>query len=143
MNNINILVLSDIHFNKMEANDQGLVLSGLFKDLETQLPISERDNNWCIIAGDLVQAGVDIFYENFSNKFLSKLYKYVPQSQIIFIAGNHDLNRTTLKTEKDAHTALLNSNHSLSFQKRRLMKVLISTLEVTLQISTQRFVYSH
>lgn len=30
MNNINILVLSDIHFNKMEANDQGLVLSGLF-----------------------------------------------------------------------------------------------------------------
>lgn len=107
MNNINILVLSDIHFNKMEANDQGLVLSGLFKDLETQLPISERDNNWCIIAGDLVQAGVDIFYENFSNKFLSKLYKYVPQSQIIFIAGNHDLNRTTLKAEKDAHTALL------------------------------------
>ncbi|WP_347296934.1 metallophosphoesterase [uncultured Bacteroides sp.] len=67
MNNLNILVLSDIHLHKMEANDQGLVLSGLFKDLESQLPISERENNWCFIAGDLVQAGIETLYNDFMN----------------------------------------------------------------------------
>lgn len=107
MNSINILVLSDIHLHKLEANNQGLVLNGLFKDLENQLPVSERENNWCIIAGDLVQTGIDALYQDFTGKFLSKLIKFIPQNQIIFTAGNHDLNRGTLPVDRDAHNELL------------------------------------
>lgn len=110
MNSINILVLSDIHLHKMEANDQGLVLNGLFKDLETQFPVSERENNWCIIAGDLVQAGIDALYKDFSVKFIDKLSKFVPKSQIIITPGNHDLNRNSLSADKNAHNELISLN---------------------------------
>lgn len=118
MNNLNILVLSDIHLHKMEANDQGLVLSGLFKDLESQLPISERENNWCFIAGDLVQAGIETLYNDFMNKFLSKLYKFVPQNQLVLIPGYHDLNRTALSSEKASHNELLASESENEFNDK-------------------------
>lgn len=107
MNSINILVLSDIHLHKMEANDQGLVLNGLFKDLETQFPVSERENNWCIIAGDLVQAGIDALYKDFNEKFIDKLLRFVPKNQIIITPGNHDLNRNILSADKDIHNDLV------------------------------------
>ncbi len=107
MNTLNILVLSDIHLQKMEANDQGLVLNELFKDLEQQLPISERENNWCLIAGDLVQTGIDLLYDSFTEKFLARLNTYVPKNQVLFTPGNHDFNREALSVNKEEHNALL------------------------------------
>lgn len=39
MENISIITISDIHFNKNEAENQGLVISEFFNDLKGELEI--------------------------------------------------------------------------------------------------------
>lgn len=57
MENISIVTISDIHFNKNEAENQGLVLSEFFNDLKERVGQIHSSNLYCIIAGDLVQSG--------------------------------------------------------------------------------------
>lgn len=112
MDNIHILCISDIHFNKCSAENQGLVVREFFKDLPKVLNQIDRANRYCIIAGDLVQAGnMDKSYDDFYDIFLSKLTKYIDLDHIICTPGNHDLNRNILidKKWKKKHIELLNS----------------------------------
>ena len=100
MNNIHILCLSDIHFDKNEPENQGLVVKEFFTDLPKVIANIDKDNLYCIISGDLVQAGVEKYYKDFADIFVKKLQKYVFLDHIIVVAGNHDLNRGVL-ADKD------------------------------------------
>lgn len=101
MSNRYILCLSDIHFDKNEPENQGLVVTEFFRDLPKVIGNIDKDNLYCLISGDLVWAGnIDKSYEEFNDIFIKKLIKYVPLDHIIVVAGNHDLNRNILK-QKD------------------------------------------
>jgi len=101
MTNIHILCLSDIHFDKNEPENQGLVVKEFFRDLPKVVGNIDKDSLYCVISGDLVQAGhIDKSYDDFSDTFIKKLLKYISLDHIIVIAGNHDLNRNILK-QKD------------------------------------------
>lgn len=101
MENIHVLCLSDIHLGRGSAANQGLVLREFFKDLPMVIKGINKDNLFCFIVGDLVQAGnVDNSYEEFNNKFLRKLVKYVNPEHIFCTPGNHDLNKNILLEKK-------------------------------------------
>lgn len=101
MENISIVTISDIHFNKNEAENQGLVLSEFFNDLKERVGQIHSSNLYCIIAGDLVQSGnINKPYDDFNDMFIKKLCKYVPFDHIFVTPGNHDLNRNLLKEDK-------------------------------------------
>lgn len=101
MENISIITISDIHFNKNEAENQGMVLSEFFNDLKGRVGHIHTSNLYCIIAGDLVQSGnVNKPYNDFYNAFIKKLRVYVPFDHIYVTPGNHDLNRNLLKEDK-------------------------------------------
>lgn len=131
MDNIHILCLSDIHVSNGSPANQGLVLREFFRDLPKVIENLDKDSLYCIIAGDLVQAGnVDQAYEEFYNKFLRKLIKYVNLDHIICTPGNHDLNRNILAEKKwgDKQRDLLaskegeeNFNESLKDKKKSLI----------------------
>ena len=98
MSKIHILCLSDIHFDKNEPENQGLVVTEFFRDLPKVVGNIDKDNLYCVISGDLVWAGhIDKSYEDFSDIFIKKLQKFVSLDHIIVVAGNHDLNRNILK----------------------------------------------
>ena len=112
MDNIYLLCLSDIHFDRNEPESQGLVLNEIFNDLPKVLGDVDCDNLYCVISGDLVQAGnVEQAYSEFSKYFLKKLQKYVPLKNILVVAGNHDLNRNILTQDnwKKIQNDLVNS----------------------------------
>ena len=112
MNNICILCLSDIHFDKNEPENQGLVVTEFFRDLPKAVGNIDKDSLYCVISGDLVWAGnIDKSYEEFSNIFIKKLQKYVSLDHIMVVAGNHDINRNILKLKnwKKKQDELVNS----------------------------------
>ena len=114
-NSIHILCISDIHYSKSAPENQGLVLREFFNDLPKQLIGIDRDNLYCIIAGDLVQAGnVDKSYDDFYEAFIKKLTLYIPLDHILCVAGNHDMNRNILKDKEwaDKHNALFKKDLS-------------------------------
>ena len=124
MNDIHILTLSDIHFDKNEPENQGLVVTEFFKDLPKVVANIDKDNLYCIISGDLVQAGVDKHYSDFSDVFIKKLQKYVPLAHILVVAGNHDLNRNVLKEKewKKKQATLVNSNDDETSYNAKLVE---------------------
>lgn len=113
MDNLHILCISDIHFHKLEASNQGLVIDEFFKDLDRVLCGLDKSSVYCIIAGDLVQAGnVDKSYNDFNNGFLKRLLKYVDLDHVLCTPGNHDLNRNILndKKKREEHESLIESS---------------------------------
>lgn len=101
MENISIITISDIHFNKNEAENQGLVIFEFFNDLKGRIGNIHPSNLYCIIAGDLVQSGnINKSYNDFYDTFIKKLIMYVPLDHIFVTPGNHDLNRNILKESK-------------------------------------------
>jgi predicted phosphodiesterase len=96
MNNIHILCLSDIHFDKNEPENQGLVVKEFFTDLPKVIANIDKDSLYCIISGDLVHTGVEKHYKDFADIFIKKLQKYLLLDHIIVVAGNHDMNRGVL-----------------------------------------------
>ncbi len=113
MNNICILCLSDIHFVPNQHEGFGLVARQFFKDLEKQLSQYDKENVYCIIAGDLVNIGGK--YENyirFYEQFYTNLAKLIKPDNIICTPGNHDLDREVLSDNKwkKKHNELIQSN---------------------------------
>lgn len=132
MKNLSVLCLSDIHFEKNSPENQGLVLNEFFKDLPNVIGTTDKDNLYCIISGDLVQAGnLAKSYEDFSKSFLKKLQQYIPLDHIIVVAGNHDLNRNILsqntwRAKQDEYVASQEAeskyNESLKTQEESLIE---------------------
>lgn len=104
-NMINILHISDIHFGWNKPEEDGVVLDAFFEDLEKTMPKESKEDNYCIISGDLVYKGCnDREYEIFYSEFINKLIKIIPLNNILVVAGNHDLNRTWVETNIEMHT---------------------------------------
>jgi predicted MPP superfamily phosphohydrolase len=92
MSKVNIIHISDIHYEKNEPENQGLVLTSFFNDLEIKIDKTNIENTYCIISGDLVNKGnSEKIFEDFYNNFIIKLTKYVPLKNIYCSPGNHDL----------------------------------------------------
>lgn len=112
MNKMTIVHISDIHFEKNEPENQGLIISSFFKDLETKIIDTNKESTYCIISGDLVNKGAsDRIYTDFFEKFILKLSKYIPVKNIYCTPGNHDLSRKIVEENFDKHKELLSENY--------------------------------
>ena len=108
MSKLTVLHLSDIHYEKNEPENQGLILASFFHDLENKLDKTNRENTYCIISGDLVNKGNSSkIFEEFYNNFIVKLLKYVPLRNIYTSPGNHDLNRKIVEENFDDHNEIV------------------------------------
>lgn len=104
MNTIKIIHISDIHFDKNEPENQGLILNSFFKDLELKQNEMNYDSTYCIISGDLVMAGAsEKNYNDFYQNFIVRLIKFVPINNIFCTPGNHDLNRNIFELDLNEH----------------------------------------
>lgn len=100
MNDIHVLCISDIHFNKRNPDCRDMVRA-FFKDLPKVIDRYDSDSLYCVISGDLVYSGnMKMMYDEFFDEFVKKLVKFIPLDHIICVAGNHDLNKNILKNEE-------------------------------------------
>jgi len=104
--NINILVLSDLHIDDKKLTNQKIVLGALYDDLRV-ISDSDLKPDYVIFAGDLVNNPDDpdaylIFLEAF---FLPVMQTTsIPDTNFFFIPGNHDVSRAAIarfETEND------------------------------------------
>lgn len=108
MGEITIIHVSDIHYEKNEPENQGLVISSFFDDLETKINPAHATNTYCIISGDLVNKGnSEKIFSEFYNNFILKLAKLIPLENIFWSPGNHDLNRDIVEQNIDIHNNLI------------------------------------
>ena len=115
MNTIRIIHISDIHHDKNEPENQGLILNAFFEDLTSKGNEMNFDSTYCIISGDLVYAGEsDKIYSNFYQNFILRLSQFVPLRNIYCIPGNHDLNREFLNSNFDEHQEIISKEFSES-----------------------------
>lgn len=105
---MNIIIISDIHFDKNEPENQKKVLTAFFEDLQAQIPTEEKDFTYCFISGDLVsKAGIVDIYDEFYSFFIKRLISFVPLQHIYVVAGNHDLNRQYVESKFDEFQNIL------------------------------------
>jgi predicted phosphodiesterase len=96
-----------------EPENQGLVISSFFKDLDIKTEPNNKENTYCIISGDLLQRGnSEKLFNDFYIKFIMKLLKYVPIQNIFCTPGNHDLDRNVVKENLTDHDAILKKDCS-------------------------------
>lgn len=108
MSEVTIIHISDIHYEKNEPENQGLVISSFFDDLESKLNKSDAPNTYCIISGDLVNKGnSEKIFNDFYNNFIHKLTKLIPLQNIFCSPGNHDLNRNIVENNFQEHNNLI------------------------------------
>lgn len=108
MDNIHILCISDIHFDRSEPENQGLVLNEFFKDISERMNPYDMSLRYCIIAGDLVNIGnTKQIYDKFYDSFIKRIIKVIPIEHIICTPGNHDLNRNEIIKTPDDHAELI------------------------------------
>lgn len=101
MKDICILCLSDIHFVSKQHEGFGLVSRQFFKDLEEQLSKYDKEDVYCVMAGDLVDIGGKADnYIRFYDQFYAVLAKLIRPDNIICTPGNHDLDRDVLLDKK-------------------------------------------
>jgi UDP-2,3-diacylglucosamine pyrophosphatase LpxH len=105
MNSISVIQISDIHFDRNESENQGLVLNAFFKDLDAIFNNEcNKENVYCIISGDLVnKVESQKDYDDFYDEFICKLINYLPLSHILCVPGNHDLSISLVKKEFQDH----------------------------------------
>lgn len=110
MNKIAILHISDIHFDRNEPENQGLVLNSFHIDLKNRIS-TNPENTFCIISGDLVKKGAsDQVYNEFYDKFILKISEHVPIDHIFLTPGNHDFNRKYIEENLAYHNEILSNN---------------------------------
>lgn len=108
MSKISIIHISDIHYEKNEPENQGLVINSFFDDLDSKIDPENIANTYCIISGDLVNKGnSEKAFIDFYKNFILKLKKYIPIQNIFCSPGNHDLNRQIVEGNIDEHNDLL------------------------------------
>lgn len=109
MSRITVIHVSDIHYDKNEPENQGLILTSFFSDLDNKIDKSNKENTFCIITGDLVNKGnSDKVFEDFYNNFIVKLTQFVPIKNIYCSPGNHDLDRKVVEDNFDEHNEIVN-----------------------------------
>lgn len=111
MSRIKVIHISDIHFDRNDAAEQGLVLNKFFEDLENTIDKNDKDNTFCLISGDLVNKGnSDKIFEEFYDSFICRILKYVELKNIYCTPGNHDFNRIIIENNFDEHNKIIEDN---------------------------------
>lgn len=115
MSKIKIIHISDIHFDKNEPENQGLIINSFFNDLEESQSNLNKESTYCIITGDLVKAGSnEIIYNSFFEGFIVRLMKFVHIQNIYCLPGNHDLNRNIVENSLDNHNEVITKEYNES-----------------------------
>ncbi len=115
MSKIKIIHISDIHFDKNEPENQGLIINSFFNDLEENRSNLSKESTYCIITGDIVKAGSnEIIYNSFFEDFIVRLSKFVHIQNIYCLPGNHDLNRNIVENNLDTHNEAISKKYSES-----------------------------
>ncbi|NCC99661.1 MAG: metallophosphoesterase [Bacteroidia bacterium] len=112
MTKIKIIQISDIHFEKNQPENNGLVLNAFFDDLKSEF--CDSDNTFCVINGDLVNKGTANEYEQFYESFIKKLVEYIPLKNIICNPGNHDFKRSIIENNFNNHQTIADGNYNES-----------------------------
>ncbi len=113
MDKINIIHISDIHYEFNEPENQGLIIDSFFKDLDSQLDPENKEHTYCIISGDLVNKGnSEKTFNDFYDNFILKLVKRIPIQNIFCTPGNHDLNRNEIEKNLKEHDDILNNDYT-------------------------------
>jgi len=108
MSKITVVHVSDIHYEKNEPENQGLILSSFFNDLDNKLDKTNTENTYCIISGDLVNKGnSDKIFNEFYINFIVKITKFLPLKNIYCSPGNHDFNRKVIEDNHDIHNEIV------------------------------------
>lgn len=111
MRKISIIHISDIHFDRNEPENQGLVLEAFFADLKSKVESLDPANTYCIISGDLVNRGnSERIFNDFYNNFIKRLNKLIPLPNIFCSPGNHDLNRKVVEDNFELHQKLVSGD---------------------------------
>ncbi|WP_184545051.1 metallophosphoesterase family protein [Mucilaginibacter sp. FT3.2] len=107
-----IIHLSDLHFRNNWEEDQEVLLSSFFKDLEKQLKYLNPQNVFIAFSGDVVLAGGDSeLYTKFLERFDADLNNLnIPISQRICIPGNHDVSRNYVSEKEIEHEGIISQN---------------------------------
>lgn len=110
---IRFIHLSDIHYEKNIELDQKRVTKAFINDIAENCRNIDRSKTYLIISGDLVQAGNKDNFDAFKNEFLKPIeavgFSY---SNMIFVPGNHDLNRQCIEDKEIEHNGFLNVTKS-------------------------------
>lgn len=115
---LSILHISDFHFSKRKAREQGIVVDALIKDLKT-LCIGHRKPDLIVFTGDLVQAaGVD-GHDDAYDFLIDRVSKGTGCSdeRIFIVPGNHDLAWSALDSFASEHRewrAVLGTDEEMS-----------------------------
>ncbi len=94
---LNILWLSDIHYEINENNNSVKELSEKFLDIIREADYSS-DIRYILLTGDIANSGKKEEYELFEKKILAPLKEICPNAVCLQIPGNHDLNRDNKET---------------------------------------------
>lgn len=108
---IHILLISDLHLKSDgKEENQNQVINGFLEDLTKTLKVEDYCDNYCIIAGDLVNDGMGKSYEYFHKAIINPILRYMPLENIMVVAGNHDLNRNDVKEKEEAFEKYIREN---------------------------------
>lgn len=100
---VNIIWLSDIHFNSSYKDDVE------FKNLNDYIvsfhqyidALEDKENyDYILISGDIAQGGEVEEYELFIERIFNKLEIAFPNASLLIVPGNHDVNRLSTKELK-------------------------------------------
>ncbi len=106
---IGVIHLSDLHYRLNWHEDQGVVLSEFFTDLEKSIRNSDVDKLYLAFSGDIVQAGDKTeLFTKFIEEFDSKLNALgITKSQRICVPGNHDVSTKIISDSLEAHQGIM------------------------------------
>lgn len=151
-----IVQLSDIHLSKDNRNDlTNFYLNSLISDLSEFH--SKKPIDIILFTGDLVDRGgsslgtdpYSVFFQLFANPI--KLALDLKDNQILFIPGNHDIDRNKIYedneyylsntlTEKKANEILLKQKNQIQHSNERIEK--FKTFESKFHENTDNYVFS-
>jgi len=107
-----IIHISDLHFRKNWEEDQELVISTFFNDLEKQLLDLDKNQVYLLFSGDIVREGFNNeLYELFYSKFDKNLNDIgIAKDHRICVPGNHDLSIECVKENFEEHDGVILKN---------------------------------
>ena len=121
MADLEILHLSDLHWDTTKANDSKIVVEALLRDLATTKGSKLISPDILVFSGDLVNAGGD---ENeFNEAFLALIQPALDilqlgLEQVAIVPGNHDIDRDIVRDARFIDNGLLNTLSSVDTVNR-------------------------
>ncbi len=125
-NDLIILHISDLHYDKNDKDNIDIIINSFFKDLKTLEEKYQLKPDCIIFSGDLINKGDDNAYDDVKKIFFEPLLKQLRlNSHDIYIApGNHDVQRNAINKYYEAglKSELNNNAESEAYVEKILNK---------------------